>query len=167
MHAQLLMYLNENELMPSVQSAYRQFFSTDIYCCAQSCFWSGRSQQVSVHGILASSFYLDFGVPHGSVLGPVLFLLYTADLVAMVQGFGLSAHVFADDLQVYCHFLDGKEQVALQVFRDCSESVSRWMSSNRLKLNPLKTELIWLHSSRRNPTFLRKDILLFGSPISK
>ena len=83
-----------------------------------------------------------------------------------MQGFGLSAHVFADDLQVYCHFLDGREQVALQLFRDCSKSVSRWMSSNCLKLNPLKTELIWLHSSRRNPTFLRKDIVLFGSPIT-
>ena len=51
--------------------------------------------------------------------------------------------------------------VALQFFRVCSESVSRWMSSNRLKLNPLKTELIWLHSSRMNPTFL----VLFGSSI--
>ena len=51
-------------------------------------------------------------MPQGSVLGPVLFLLHTADLVALVQGFGLPAHVFADDLQVYCHFLDGKEQVA-------------------------------------------------------
>ena len=60
----------------------------------------GRSQQVLVHGILASSCYLDFGVPQGSMLGPVLFLLCTADLVALVQGFGLSAHVFADDLQV-------------------------------------------------------------------
>ena len=43
---------------------------------------------------------------------------------------------------------------------------SRWMSSNRLKLNPLKSELIWLHSSRRNSTFLQKDIVLFGSPIT-
>ena len=52
-------------------------------------------------------------MPEGSVLGQVLFLLYTADLVALLQDFGLSAHVFAIDLQVYCHFLDGKEQVAL------------------------------------------------------
>ena len=74
-------------------------------------YLSGRSQQVSVHGILASSFYLDFDVPQGSVLGPVLFLLYTADLVALVQGFGLSAHVFADDLQVYCHFLMGRNRL--------------------------------------------------------
>ena len=49
---------------------------------------------MSVHGILASSFYLDFEVLQGSMLGPVLFLLYTADLVALVQSFGLSVHVF-------------------------------------------------------------------------
>ena len=40
------------------------------------------------------------------------------------------------------------------------------MSSNRLKLNFLKTELIRLHSSRKNPTFLQKNIVLFGSPIT-
>ena len=80
-------------------------------------YLSGRSQQVSVHSILASSFYLDFGVPQGSVLGPIWFLLYTADLVALVQGFGLSAHVFADDLQVYCNFLDDKKQGCSATFQ--------------------------------------------------
>ena len=44
--------------------------------------------------------------------------------------------------------------------------MSRLISPNRLKLDSLETELIWLHSSRRNPTFLRKDIVLFGSPIT-
>ena len=87
-------------------------------------YLSRKSQQVSVHGIQASAFYLYFWVPQKFMLGPVLFLLYTADLVELVQGFGLSAYVFADDLQVYCQFLDGRGQVALQLFRDCSESVS-------------------------------------------
>ena len=77
-----------------------------------------------VLGILASSFYLDFGLPQGSVMGPDLFLFRTADLVALVQDCSLSAHGFADDLQVYCHFLDGKDQVALQLVRDCSKSMS-------------------------------------------
>ena len=40
------------------------------------------------------------------------------------------------------------------------------MSSNRLKLKPSKTELIWLHSSSRNPGFIRNDIELFGNYIT-
>ena len=62
--------------------------------------------------------------------------------------------------------LHGEEHVALRRFRSCSVSVSRWMSSNRLKLNPSKTELIWLHSSRRNPGFIQNDIELFGNFIT-
>ena len=192
-HAQLLIYLNENELLPSVQSAYRQFFSTavlkivtDVLTAIDrgqitllgmfdlsaafdtvdhaillrqlevsfsirgvalnwfASYLSGRSQQVSVHGTLALSTFLEYGVPQGSVLGPVLFLMYTADLFSLVRTFGLLPHAYADDLQVYCHLSPGEEHVALQRFRSCSDSVSRWMSSNRLKLNPSKTELIRL-----------------------
>ena len=70
-------------------------------------YLSGRSQHVSVHGTLALSTFLEYGVPQGSVLGPVLFLLYTADLVSLVCTFGLFAHAYADDLQVYCHLSPG------------------------------------------------------------
>ena len=89
-----------------------------------------------------------------------------ADLVSLVRTFGLFAHAYADDLQVYYHLSPGEEHVALQRVRSCSDSVSRWMSSNRLKLNPSKTELIWLHSSRRNPGFIQNDIKLFGNFIT-
>ena len=129
-------------------------------------YLSGRSQQVSVRGTLALSTFLEYGVPQGSVLGPVLFLLYNADLVSLVRTLGLFAHAYADDLQVYCHLSPKEEHVTLQRFRSCSDSVSRWMFSNRLKLNPSKTELIWIHSSRRNPGFIQNDIELFGNFIT-
>ena len=99
------------------------------------------------------------------MLGWVLFLLHSSDLVALVRSFGLLAHADADDLQVYCHMNVGSEQVKLQRFRDCADSVSRFMSLDRLKLNPSKTELIWFYSGRRQLSIVEDGIVLFGNRI--
>ncbi len=66
-------------------------------------YLSGRSQAVRVGQDLSSETAVTSGVPQGSVLGPLLFLLFINDLVDEI-GTNLSAKLFADDVKVYVEF---------------------------------------------------------------
>ena len=98
----------------------------------------------------------------------LLFLLYTSDLVRswFVVLVCWPMPMLMICRYINCHMNVGSEQIMLQRFRDCADSVSRWMSSNRLKLNPSKTELIWFYSGRRQLSFVENDIELFGNRIA-
>ena len=68
---------------------------------------------------------------HRAVFGPILFLLYTADLFHFVNSHGLQAHFYADDTQVYdacCPAKTTNLQTRLSV---CVDDVASWMSANR------------------------------------
>jgi len=64
-------------------------------------FLTNRTQQVSFNGQLSSKQSLLFGVPQGSTLGPLLYLLYTAELEQLILRHGLHIHQYDDDNQVY------------------------------------------------------------------
>jgi len=68
-----------------------------------SSYLSGRTQFVRYNGKTSQVMPVTSGVPQGSVLGPVIFILYAADVIKLVEDAGFSVHVYADDLQINGH----------------------------------------------------------------
>ena len=98
-------------------------------------------------------------MPQGSVLGPILFIIYTADLVSIVAEHGLSLHQYADDSQLYgsCRLTDTSSLST--VMTQCVNSNTSWMCSSpspaldsirvmvivwRLRGNIIRTALCWI-----------------------
>ena len=67
-------------------------------------YLTNRLQAVKIGEAISSFASLVFGVPQGSVLGPILFTLYTTPLSAIVRRHGLSYHFYAEDSQLYILF---------------------------------------------------------------
>ena len=80
--------------------------------------------------------YVMCSVPQGSVLGPLFFIMYMADLAGRAAKYGVSLHAYANDT------LDEMASSADQLER-CVLDIGHWMSANRLKLNADKTELLF------------------------
>ena len=67
-------------------------------------FLTGRSQAVAFRDVTLAYLSVTYSVPQGSVLGPLLFLLYTADVTAVAGRHGVSVHSYANDTQLYTSY---------------------------------------------------------------
>ena len=106
-------------------------------------YLSDRVQCIKIGSILSDAKKLLYGVPQGSDLGPILFSLYTIPLSKVIQNHpGISFQFYADDTQLYVHLTHKSVASALDKQSHCLEDVKRWLSTNKLKLNPDKTEFI-------------------------
>ena len=124
-------------------------------------YLSNRCQRVKLDDCLSPAVSLPFGVPQGSVLGPLLFTLYTSPLSSLIGAQDIPHHMYADDTQVYLSFSADDSKDSILRLQRCLVSVQKWMCDNRLKLNPDKTDFLLIgHEHQR-----KKHLSLFPVPL--
>ena len=105
-------------------------------------FLSDRVQSTCVKGSRSETCSINFGVPQGSVLGPVLFNIYVRNFIKMLNDAGFTTHGYADDHQALTAFrIPFQFQTLAHSLPKCLNLITEWMSSHFLKLNAGKSKL--------------------------
>ena len=106
-------------------------------------FLTNRTQRVSINGTTSESAPVTSGVPQGSVLGPVLFLIYISGVTSLVQNF---ISLFADDSKLFSKILD---DASIDTLQQDIQALSEWSEKMLMKFNVNKCHV--LHLGSNNP----------------
>lgn len=119
-------------------------------------FLFNRFQSVKVGHRTSSFISVDSGVPQGSVLGPLLFLIYINDIVDVI-GPNLTVKLFADDVKIYVSITD---IISADLLQDGLSAISSWATEWQLKISISKC--VALHLGRNNPmhNYVIDDVIL-------
>ncbi|CAB3983322.1 RNA-directed DNA polymerase from transposon X-element [Paramuricea clavata] len=112
-------------------------------------YLSNRTQRVVINGSHSMDFPLLHGVPQGSYLGPLLFILYSSKLFDVIKNHLPDAHAYVDDTQLYISFKPDStacELEAVTALQNCIADIKTWMTVDKLKLNEDKTEFLIIGS---------------------
>ena len=113
-----------------------------------SSYLTDRTQYVSL-SIHCSAFVpVHSGAPQGSVLNPIIFTMHTKTLSSIIVSHSIIHHSFADGLQLLMSIPTDKICELLHFMHSCRSDVKVWATSNMLKLNDNKTELMLVTSKR-------------------
>ena len=139
-HGVLLKLLNEN------------YGLTDMVLNWFKDYLHGRTCSVNISDCFSDAICLLFGVPQGSILGPILFILYTKHLQHIAMKYGLNIQLYADDTQLYISFNKanpGSITACKENIEKCLQEIKSWMCGQYLKMNEGKTKLLFLNKPSR------------------
>ena len=110
-----------------------------VFCCID-CFGLSRSCQQEVNGFpfpapSLTVFLLTGGVPQGSCLGPLLYIIYSSKLFNIIERHPPNSHCYADDSQIYLSFKPDDlsiQQDAITGMQNCIDDFRSWMEHDKL-----------------------------------
>lgn len=117
-------------------------------------YLSNRTQQVRFNDQWSKRIMTKYGVPQGSVLGPLLFTIYINDIVQICPE-ECNIKMFADDTIIYVK--GGSSEEVEKKLNRVLPIVENWMNIKKLKMNAAKTKFMIIRSVRKE---LRKNITL-------
>ena len=125
-------------------------------------YLTNRKQHVVVGGESSQDTPVLSGVPQGSVLGPLLFLLYIDDVFNILLSDGSTLNLYADDMLLYKPVKSIEDFGHLQLDID---RISDWVSCNKLTLNPTKCKAMII--SRKRNAVEPPQLVLNGAPLEQ
>ena len=88
-------------------------------------YLSNRTQTVTINNKLSQPTLLTFSVPQDSVLGPILFILYTKPLTTLIRQYSIANPSFADDTQLHDSCRPDHVDTSVQSMQDCISDVKK------------------------------------------
>ena len=107
---------------------------------------SHRKQCVNIEGHISGYKSISYGVPQGSILGPLFFIIYVNDLMTIFKNEETRILLYADDTVLY--FAHGDPVIACKTVESALAKVINWCSQNKLTINIKKTKHMLFKASR-------------------
>ena len=128
-----------------------------------SSYLTNRTQTVTVNNCSTALVTISCRVPQGSVLGLVLFILYTAPLSHVIDSHSVLLHCFAGDTQLQKSAPPQQVDELIQSMQQCVHDIKSWTTQGKLKLKDNKTEALIISAPRISNSILLPDSLTFGN----
>ena len=151
--------VNHSKIVNILQS---RFNITDEPLALLSSYLKDRSQKVSINKILSSQTFLHHGVPQGSCIGPIAYLIYTSAISDIITRYNINIMSYADDTQLY---ISTKPDIAsinqtIITINKCIHEIRHFFLCHQLKINDNKTEFAILGNRQQLRKIYNNDIYI-------